>query len=202
MQVMLTSHEPRSGTRKRPMSESVLTEIASGKHDAVGRCIQRYSGPLWRIARRFLPTDQDAEDALQEVFLELWKSADRYDPEAGSEMTFVMTIARRRLIDRGRRLSRGTPTESLPAPEIVPDVESTHPAETREEAQKVHDAMGQLRAEQREVLQLSLLHGHSHQQVAERTGMPLGTVKSHARRGLMRVRELLSQSPSPKRGDR
>ncbi|MHC4079215.1 MAG: RNA polymerase sigma factor [Planctomycetota bacterium] len=112
-----------------------------------------------------------------------------------------MTIARRRLIDRGRKLARRPVTDSLAEPEILPDQEITHPEETREEAERVHAAMGQLRPEQREVLQLSLLQGHSHQQVADRTGLPLGTVKSHARRGLMRVRELLGQGPSPSGGE-
>ena len=177
------------------MSNSPLEKVAAGLPDAVDECIRKYSGPLWSLARRFLPTEQDAEDALQEVFLELWKSASRYDAAMGSELTFVMTIARRRFIDRGRRLARGVKADSLAEPEILPDAPAQHPAETREEADRVHAAMGKLRPEQREVLQLSLLHGHSHQQVAERTGMPLGTVKSHARRGLMRVRELLGTDP-------
>jgi RNA polymerase sigma-70 factor (ECF subfamily) len=198
---MLTTDGRSRTVRTAPMSDSLLTQIAAGSLDAVNDCIRKYNGPIWSLARRFLPTEHDAEDALQEVFLELWKSAHRFDPLAGSELTFVMTIARRRLIDRGRKLARRPATDSLAEPEILPDQEITHPEETREETERVHAAMGQLRPEQREVLQLSLLQGHSHQQVADRTGLPLGTVKSHARRGLMRVRELLGQGPSPSGGE-
>ncbi|MCA8957996.1 MAG: sigma-70 family RNA polymerase sigma factor [Planctomycetes bacterium] len=182
------------------MTESILTQVAAGDLGAVDACIKRYSGPLWSLARRFLPTLHDAEDAVQEVFLELWKSAHRFDANAGSELTFVMTIARRRLIDRGRRRARQGVAESLPDLDL--QAEPQHDAvEVREEAERVRAAMLQIRPEQREVLQLSLLHGQTHQQVAERTGLPLGTVKSHARRGLMRVREILGAARAPQGGD-
>ncbi|MEM7200074.1 MAG: sigma-70 family RNA polymerase sigma factor [Planctomycetota bacterium] len=178
------------------MTNALLSQVARGELHAVEDCIRRFSGAVWNLARRMSPTEQDAEDAVQEVFVELWRAADRYDPSLGSELTFVMTIARRRLIDRDRRRGRTVPTASLAEPEIIPDQPAEHPAEIADEASRVQDAMDRLRPEQREVLQMSLIQGHSHQQVAERTGLPLGTVKSHARRGLMRVREMLGHSPS------
>lgn len=184
------------------MSESLLAQVAAGGAQAVDACIRKYSGPIWSLARRVLRSEQDAEDAVQEVFVDLWRSAGRFDPSVASELTFVMTIARRRLIDRGRRRARQPKAESLVEPEILPASEAKDPVEVRDEAARVHQAMEQLRPEQREVLQLSLLQGHSHQQVAERTGLPLGTVKSHARRGLMRVRELLGQPKEAPKGGR
>lgn len=190
-----------SGEENSRMSESILARVAAGEMGAVDACIKRYSGPVWSLARRLLPREHDAEDAVQEVFLDLWKSADRFNSESGSEMTFVMTIARRRLIDSGRRRARSLETENLPEPDIVPSSDQADEVELRDEAAKVHEAMSRLRPEQRQVLQLSLLNGDSHQRVAERTGMPLGTVKSHARRGLMRVREILGKSGSPTGGD-
>jgi len=176
--------------------DAFLPAVAQGDSSAVDACIRRYSGAVWSLARRFSGNEHDAEDAVQEVFLELWKSADRFDPQVGSEMTFVMTIARRRLIDRRRRGGRGPQTQSLAEPEILPSEETADLAELSDEAARVHRAFEELRPEQRRVLQLSLVGGHSHQQVAERTGLPLGTVKSHARRGLMRVREMLGVEPS------
>ena len=178
------------------MTDTLLNDVAAGRLGAVDACLQKYGGPVWSLARRLSPTEQDAEDAVQEVFVELWRNAGRFDPELGSEMTFVMMIARRRLIDRSRRRARAPRHVDLPEPELLPGAEPASVVEIADEASRVRQAMAQLRPEQRHVLQLSLLHGHTHQQVAERTGMPLGTVKSHARRGLQRVRKILGCEPN------
>jgi RNA polymerase sigma-70 factor (ECF subfamily) len=152
--------------------------------------MERFGGLVWSIARKLSADPTDAEDAVQEVFIDLWRSAHRFDPEKGTETTFVATIARRRLIDRGRRRQR--------RPE-VPGIEdgfavqgpSDDRTDIRERAALVDRAMGALRPEQRQVLQLAINHGATHEQIATSTGMPLGTVKTHARRGLMRLREAL-----------
>lgn len=178
------------------MTDCILPDVAAGRREAIDVCLRRYSGAVWSLARRLSPTEQDAEDAVQDVFLDLWRSADRFDPRMGSEMTFVMTIARRRLIDRGRRRSRAPATEALAEPEVLPATAEPDVVEMGDEVARIREAMARLRPEQREVLTLSLVQGHSHQQVAERTGMPLGTVKSHARRGLMRIRDMLGV-PNP-----
>ena len=102
-----------------------------------------------------------------------------------------MTLARRRLIDKTRKLGRTPNISPLANPEQVAEPEEHDPLEVRDELGRVSGAMEQLRTDQREVLELALVHGRSHQQIAETTGMALGTVKSHARRGLMRVRKLL-----------
>lgn len=171
--------------------DRTLMDVAAGKPEGVEQCLNRFSSPVWNLARRYSPSDQDAEDAVQDIFLDLWRSAARFDPEVGSAMTFVMTLARRRLIDRGRKRSRMPDVHSHPEPEAIPDEDTRDHVEVVEEAKKVSDAMRRLRPEQQRVLELSLVHGRSHQQIAETTGFALGTVKSHARRGLMRVRELL-----------
>ncbi len=176
------------------MTDSILLDVAASEPGAIDKCLRAYSGPVWTLARRFSGSEHDAEDAVQEVFLDLWKSASRYDPEAGSEITFVMTIARRRLIDRTRRAGRRPNLQSLAEPELIAESVARDQAEIQDDVRVVREAMDQLRPEQREVLGMSLVQGHSHQQVAERTGMPLGTVKSHARRGLMRIRGMLDKS--------
>ena len=81
----------------------VLERVAAGDPVAVKECMDRFGGLVWTLARRALPTAQDAEDATQEIFTEIWLSADRYDQNRGSETVFVATIARRRLIDRLRK---------------------------------------------------------------------------------------------------
>jgi len=183
------------------MTQSILLDVAAGKESSVHDCIRQFNGAVWSLTRRFCANVQDAEDAVQEIFMDLWKSASRFDPSLGSEMAFVMTIARRRLIDRTRRVSRAPSVQALPEPEVLAADATADTAEIDEGVTMVREAMGRLRPEQREVLQLSLVQGHTHQQVAERTGMPLGTVKSHARRGLMRVREMLGSSSGVSKGE-
>ena len=177
--------------RMRTAIDQILLDVADGKPDGVEACLRRFSGPVWSLARRYLANDDDAEDAVQDIFVDLWKSASRFDPEIGSAMTFVMTLARRRLIDRTRKRGRTPKSESIAAAEEPVEAPTADPVEIDDEVQRVSDAMAQLRPGQREVLELSLVHGRSHQQIAESTGYALGTVKSHARRGLMRVRALL-----------
>jgi RNA polymerase sigma-70 factor (ECF subfamily) len=125
---------------------------------------------------------------VQEIFLDLWRGAARYDRSIGSETTFVAMIARRRLIDRRRSRER------RPATEAVPEISQaqTQSAELSAEAALAAKALETLRPEQRQVLVLGAYHGFSHEEIAESTGMPLGTVKAHARRGLLRVREVLA----------
>ncbi|HUJ57441.1 MAG TPA: sigma-70 family RNA polymerase sigma factor [Kofleriaceae bacterium] len=167
---------------------SLLGRVALGDAAAVRECIARFGGLVWSIARRFEPAGGDAEDAVQEVFLDLWKSAARYDAALGSEATFVATIARRRLIDRRRTRRRRPATEqigeiALEAPGVAPDASA--------EASKAAAALGQLRPEQRRVLVLATCHGLSHGEIAAHTGLPLGTVKAHVRRGLLSIRAAL-----------
>ena len=173
----------------------LLPRIAEGDGSAIRECIARYGGLVWSLARRATPSD--AEDAVQEIFLDLWKSASRFDPQMGSETTFIATIARRRLVDRRRQRQRRPETESLGDDSSAMNTASTSsvPPEMGAEAALAARALEQLRPEQRQVLILTACHGLSHEEVATSTGMPLGTVKAHARRGLIRVREALGEPP-------
>ena len=130
---------------------------------------------------------------MQEIFLDLWKSAPRFDPSIASETTFVAMIARRRLIDRGRRRMRRPEAMMIEESVASPSAQSD-PVEVREAASLVQDAFQTLRPEQQRVLQLSIHHGCSHEQIATATGLPLGTVKTHARRGLIRLRQVLADA--------
>ncbi len=182
----------RSTCRKMTTDlNQILTDVAAGKPDGVEACLRHFSGPVWGLARRYLHNDGDAEDATQDIFVDLWKSAGRFDPALGSAMTFVMTLARRRLIDRNRKRGRAPVSQSLSDADELVSPDRPDSLELGDEVQRISGAMEGLRPHQREVLELSLVYGHSHQQISETTGLALGTVKSHARRGLMRVRELL-----------
>lgn len=154
-------------------------------------CMERFGGLVWSLARRGGAGAADADDAVQEIFVDLWKSAARFDPSIATEATFVAMIARRRLIDRGRRRQRRLDIAPLPEaapPEARPEADRT---ESSEQAARASAALERLRPEQQRVLQLSIYHGRSHEEIARSTGLPLGTVKTHARRGLIRLREIL-----------
>ncbi len=128
---------------------------------------------------------------LQEVFIDLWRSADRFDPAQASEKIFVAMIARRRLIDRLRRELRRPPTQTLALEEQDFAGQDLERLENAVEASLASKALAQLKPQERDVLLLSTYHGLSHGQIAEHTGIPLGTVKTYIRRGLLRVKELL-----------
>jgi len=176
-------------------SQGTLARAASGERGAVQECLARFGPIVWGLARRMSPTRADAEDAVQEIFLDLWSHGSRHDPARASEEAFVAVIARRRLIDRRRRASRRPATDPIQALEGRHDDPAATSvdggAETCAEAALAVRALGGLRPEQREVLRLSVACGLTQEEIADRTGMPLGTVKAHARRGLLRIRGLL-----------
>ncbi len=170
------------------VSSPVLERIARGDSAAVKDCLDRYGGLVWSLARRFCPDRSEAEDAVQEIFVEVWRSAARFDPERGSEVTFVATLARRRLIDRLRRAARRPRTEPM---EAGAERTVSPVAEREADLARVRAVIETLPPDPRRVLTLAVREGLSHQEIAARTGLPLGTVKSHSRRGLMRVRQAL-----------
>ncbi|MGE3175799.1 MAG: RNA polymerase sigma factor [Planctomycetota bacterium] len=173
------------------MAEPLLAQIAAGNADAVDAFVRGYGNAVWGLARRFCRSAEDAEDATQEILVEVWKNAERFDATAGSELTFVLTIARRRLIDRARRQGRRPPIQLLEDAGDVPAERPVDRTEIGDEVARARQALDQLRPEQRQVLELSLAEGRTHTEIAAAVGIPLGTVKSHARRGLMRLRTLL-----------
>ena len=174
----------------------MLQRVALGETAALESCIDAYGGLVWSIARRLCPRGADAEDVVQEIFITLWKSAAQYDPALASESTWITTVARRKLIDLRRKAARrgasGEVSENLPS--STPG--QAELAERADEAARAGRALGELRAEQRSVLELAVLHGLTYEQVAARLAMPLGTVKTHARRGLLLVRERLGLRPA------
>lgn len=174
-----------------PSSNDLLTRVAGGEAAAVDELLARYRPLVWSIVRGRVP-HESAEDVVQEVFIQLWKSAERFDPEKGSEVTFVSTIAHRRLIDRQRSEEVRGGTEPIPE-SFVAEEQGMAAVETKDEAEHAERALSLLRPEQQEVLRMSI-SGLSHREIARQTKAPLGTVKSHARRGLERVRRLLEES--------
>ena len=172
-----------------------LNEVALDAPGSLERLMDRFGDLVWSITRKYCPNHNDAEDAVQDIFIEIWKSAHRFDPGVSKESTFVAMIARRRMIDRLRRSTRRIQTVSVEDQENqVPEGPGNEPLEAKERINETNKAFMKLRPEQRQVLELSIHHGRSHEEIAATTGLPLGTVKTHARRGLMRLRDLLSSN--------
>lgn len=128
---------------------------------------------------------------MQEIFVDIWKNAERFDETKSSETTFIAMIARRRLIDKIRFSSRRISADSLDDVLLEPFTRADKDMQVSLEAQQAAEAMRTLRPEQQQVLRLSIVQGMSHQEISDATGMPLGTVKTHARRGILQVREYL-----------
>jgi RNA polymerase sigma factor (sigma-70 family) len=172
-------------------ADVLLPRIAAGDQRAVQQCVDRYGALVWSLARRWAVDTADAEDAAQEIFIDLWRTADRYDPERASEAGWITMLARRRLIDRARRRERRPVLVAIPedfdmAAESAPDED---PEDRLTEARAI---LASLPPAQRRMLELSLVHGRTHEEIAAETDTPLGTVKSHIRRGLLRARDLLA----------
>jgi RNA polymerase sigma-70 factor (ECF subfamily) len=173
--------------------EPLLPIVAGGDRLAVTRCIRRYGPLVWSIARRLSPTPADAEDAVQEIFLDIWRNAARFDRTRGSEKVFVTMLARRTLIDRLRNLRPRLRAETHIDEESDCEGPETGRAERHAEVEEARQLLEQLPLPQQRVIALSLVQGMSHAEISDSTGLPLGTVKTMLRRGIVRVRELLSK---------
>ncbi|HYD01365.1 MAG TPA: RNA polymerase sigma factor [Phycisphaerales bacterium] len=172
--------------------------MAEGDQQAVRELTRRYGGLVYALARRMCYSQGEVEDAVQEVFIAIWKSSGRFDASIAAEETFIGMVARRRLIDRRRRSIRRSveqPTEDF---SYLPGTGSDGgPAEApalSEDAQQAQRLLATLRPEQQKVLRLSIGQDLSHEQIAELLDMPLGTVKTHVRRGLIALRDAMQKS--------
>ena len=181
-------------------STTILARVAAGDSTAVSQCLEIYGPLVWSMARRWLRDDSLAEDVVQEVFIQIWKSAPRFDPKIASERTWIATIARRRLIDLRRRQGSAARTEELEDDIQGADKDGISHAIRDEQVQEARDALAKLRPEERRLISLSVLDGLSHSQIATHTGLPLGTVKTHVRTGLERLRGLLGVRKPDTRG--
>lgn len=187
----LAGRTPKVLPRAIPEATALLPRIAAGDTQAVRECVTAFGGMVLALARRWATDEADAEDAVQEVFFDLWKHAGRYDPARASERGFVAMIARRRLIDRLRKRAREVPVEAIPDGFDLPD-EADEPGARVGGAIDARAVLEQLTPTQRRFIERHLLDGRTHEEIARESQVPLGTVKSHIRRGLLKARALLT----------
>jgi len=170
---------------------TLMQRVAADDEAAVAELYDRFASLVFKVARQLMPTRADAEEAVQEVFIRLWQTADRYDPRRARLVTWVMLIARRHLIDRLRRQAV-RPSESAiegdpagPASDISPERAS----QDLERNTALRRRIAELPELQRIVIERSYLQGYTLREVSEQLGAPLGTIKSALSRGLGRLRE-------------
>jgi RNA polymerase sigma-70 factor (ECF subfamily) len=172
----------------------LLPLIAAGDKSAVDRFIERYGGLIWTLTKKMTRSSHDAEDLVQEIFIELWKNAPHFRPERGSEISFISIIARRRLLDRLRKNSVHAQVHNLHEESMLEVSErQSDSLEVADEIAKVRNCMDQLSPNAQGVLKLILQEGMSHQEVSTSLRLPLGSVKSFARRGLLSLRECVQR---------
>jgi RNA polymerase sigma-70 factor (ECF subfamily) len=172
-----------------PKSESLLRRLTTGDRKALGEFYDLYAGLVNGLALRILHDRGEAEDVVQEVFVQVWRQATRFDPRRGSPEAWLCTIARTRALDRLRRRTSRREDASTAPPEAVALPRS-------DEALAVRKALEGLSADQRRALELAYYEGLTQSEIAERLREPLGTIKTRIRTAMIRLREVLGGRPS------
>ena len=198
--VLALAAQPRWSMRKQQAhlsDEALVALVARGDEDALGELYDRVGRIAYGLAMRVLRDDRLAEDAVQEGFLAVWRSAAGFRAERAKASTWILTLVHRRAVDLVRREER---RRAEPLTEET-DVREGGAAEATDEAawlrferERVQAALRQLPDVQRETLELAYYGGYSQSELAERLGVPLGTIKSRMFAGLARLRELLDES--------
>jgi RNA polymerase sigma-70 factor (ECF subfamily) len=183
----VTQTEP--GPELVRLDQAAVARVVRGEAEALRELYARYGRMVYALAYALLRENQLAEECVQDVFVELWRHAARYDPSRGRVAAWLCTIARNRAIDLARaRERRAVPSDSIELAGSEPD--SALLVARAERATRVVEAMAVLPAAQHEVVQLLYFEGLSQSEVAARLGLPLGTVKSRLRLALDRLRPL------------
>jgi RNA polymerase sigma-70 factor, ECF subfamily len=185
-----------------PMADAdgeLLRRMAGGDESALGALYDRWSPLVHSVVARIVGDADDAEELVEEAFLQAWRQAGRYEGTRGGVSTWLVVIARSRALDRVRlaghkRAAAAEPLENAEsAGSLLPDTHTPlAAAELAETRQIVHAAMEKLPPDQRETLEMAYFKGMSQSEIAEATGQPLGTVKTRCRLGLQKLREALS----------
>jgi RNA polymerase sigma-70 factor, ECF subfamily len=178
---------------------ALLGRAARRDQTAIAALYDRHSSLLYSLILKILHQHCDAEDVLQEVFLRVWQRADTYNPTFGSPTSWLVRIARNRAIDRLRsRRAREAPAAAFGSPAVVDPVDNPQPAGdpiVRSERERaIARALGRLDQDQRTLIEQAFFLGYTHAELAERLQIPLGTVKTRIRTGLLALRKELQHA--------
>lgn len=188
------SIEPEADERAVEMD--LLRRVAQKDRAAFEELYSRYSNVLYATALKFLKEDADAQDVVQDVFIQIWDKAKLYDPAKGKPLTWAMTMTRNRSIDRIRAIQRRSRLRDEFEQETVFDEsagvrEALSGVDASEKGRILRDAVSQLSPQQKTVIELAFFRGLTQSEIADKLGEPLGTIKARARRGLMKLKEAL-----------
>ena len=196
MTALLTTPPPTAPSRSlaHVSDEALLSLVASSDDQALAELYDRFGRVAYGLALRILRDEALAQDAVQEAFLGIWRSADRFLAERAKASTWILTLVHRRSVDLVRREDRrrGEPLEHAPEPAAPETVEDE--AALGFQRRVVQEALRRLPPEQREALELGYYGGLTQSELAERLGQPLGTIKSRMFTGLSHLRDLLAQA--------
>ena len=179
--------------KTQKIEDSILFSLAKEEVGAFEKLVDQYGNLIWSIARRYLSNQTEAEDAVQEVFIAIWKSAGRFDPNKASEITFVSMIARRRLIDHVRKIYRHKKLEPIDNCFDDDALQTKSILDQSTDVKIISEAINQFAEEDKELLSLSIYQGYSHSEISKLMNIPLGTVKTKLRRNLIKLREAFNQ---------
>ncbi|MER6401841.1 ECF RNA polymerase sigma factor SigK [Kitasatospora sp. NPDC001603] len=173
--------------------KDLMARVTRGDHEAFGQLYDAVAGPVYGLVRRVLRDEAQSEEVTQEVMLEVWRGAARYEPHRGDVVPWVMTIAHRRAVDRVRHCQAAAERDQRAAARgrETPFDEVAEQAQTHLDQQQVRHCLRGLTGPQRESVLLAYYHGLTYREVAERLSTPLGTVKSRMRDALIRLRDCL-----------
>lgn len=172
---------------------AALQRVASGDRDAFEEVYRRTSMKLFGVCLRILPVRQEAEEALQDAYLSVWQRATSFDPARGSAMTWLITLARNRAIDRLRSAGKAVAAPIDLAAEIA-DPSPLAPAllDASEDEQRLAHCLGTLETGDARLIRTAFFDGSTYAELAQRLTTPLGTIKSRIRRALLKLRECLA----------
>ena len=184
----------RVATMQSDDNGSILARIAAGENGSFELLIEKYGNLVWSIGKKFLYRQSDLEDAVQEVFIAIWKSADKYDANKAKEITFVSMIARRRFIDHLRKISKHKNLESIDDDNSGHQLYKESILNESTDLQLVKNAIQSLDIDDQELLNLSVYQGYSHSEISKLLNIPLGTVKTRIRRNLIKLKEIFENN--------
>jgi len=185
----MKSGVPNADTNPKTPDPALVTAIRAGDQGAMAALYDRYSSIVYSVALRVLQDTGAAEDVLQDIFMQLWRNPGAFDASRGNMGAWLAVIARHRAIDGLRRRRPVTDIEHIVV-SVEPDLVGE--ADRSRAMDKVHGALQSMPAQQRSALEMAYFEGLTHVEIAEKTGEPLGTIKTRIRAGLLSLRRVLA----------
>ncbi|HEY4226115.1 MAG TPA: ECF RNA polymerase sigma factor SigK [Pseudolysinimonas sp.] len=181
------------GTPATLSNEDLLQQVAAGDRDAFAQLYDRTAPRVFGLVKRLLRDHAQSEEVTQEIFLEIWQTATRYDTSKGGAIAWMLTMTHRRAVDRVRASQASRDRDArIGIRDFAIEYDSVaESVEVRIESERVKEAMMRLTELQRQAVQLAYFGGYSHSEVAAMLSVPIGTVKTRLRDGMIRLRDEL-----------